>query len=116
MINQILTKLINFSAKYYSPRSSIISLEHFPTVSAINTAAIKIQAIYRGYRARQQYKELKRHAMDKHLTVSERLEHNAAARIQSAYRRHISKRQLHNLQFNLNGLEHTHWSNTDLRH
>lgn len=113
MINQILTKLINFAAKY-SP-SPIASLEHFPTVDAINSAAIKIQAIYRGYRARQQYIELKRHAMDIHLSKRERIEHNAAACIQSAYRRHIAKRQMNNLQQHLNGFEHTHWSNTDLR-
>lgn len=114
MINQILTKIINYSTKY--SQASIISLEHFPTVAAINSAAIKIQAIYRGYRARRQYEELKRHTMDKHLIERERIEHNAAACIQSAYRRHRAKQQLHNLQQNLNGFEHTHWPNTDLRH
>lgn len=114
MINQILTKIINFSTKY-SP-ASIISLEQFPSVATINSAAIKIQAIYRGYRARQLHKELKRHAMDTHLTERERIEHSAAARIQSAYRRHLAKRQLYYLQKYLNGFEHTHWPNTDLRH
>lgn len=113
MIDQILTKIIDFSAKY--SQISIITSEQFPTVSTITIAATKIQANYRGYRTRKQYAELRRHSPVKHLSQREQDEHNAAAKIQSAYRQHLAERQLHNLQQNLNGFELTHWSNTDLQ-
>lgn len=114
MINEILMKIINFSAKYW--QSSIISLEQFPIVDAINMAAIKIQTTYRGYRARKLYKELRRHAMDTHLTEREQIKHKAAACIQATYRRYVAKRKMYNLKQHLNGFEHKHWSlNTDLQ-
>lgn len=65
-------------------QSNILTNFHrnFPTINRINSAAVKIQSEYRGYKARKTYK-LRRIEEEK-----------AAVQIQVAFRKYLEKRKL----------------------
>lgn len=111
MVCQIVEKIILFAVNHKAAHAPTNFLDEFPNIKMINSAAIKIQANYRGFRARLKYKELQKKRYEDQLSEKEKNEFQAAICIQTVYRRHLAKQQYKTLRQKFEDFGEKCWSN-----